>query len=233
KPTQMLKHLVAIGSSKEGDIVLDFFAGSGSLAHSVFEVEVEDGLARRVISVQLPEKTKREDFETIADIGKERIRKAGELVRKEHPDHKCDLGFKFFKLDSSNIKAWTPNRADIESSLIDHDEHLVDGRSEEDVLYELLLKRGVDLAAPIEQKDILGKSIYCVGYGVLFVCLDEKVLRDQVDQVAEGITNWHKELAPASDTQVVFRDSAFEDDVAKTNMTAILKQNGIAHVRSL
>jgi len=73
----------------------------------------------------------------------------------------------------------------------------------------------------------------CIGYGVLFACLDTAISREEVEDLAQGIIDWHKELKPAGDTQVVFRDSAFKNDVAKTNMTAILKQNGIKHVRSL
>ncbi|SEJ65986.1 adenine-specific DNA-methyltransferase [Pseudooceanicola nitratireducens] len=117
--------------------------------------------------------------------------------------------------------------------MLDHAEHLVEGRSEQDVLYELLLKRGVDLTVPIEEKEIAGKTVYSIGYGVLFACLDETIDKAEIEALAKGITDWHNELEPAADTQVVFRDSAFADDIAKTNMTAILEQNGIAHVRSL
>ncbi len=101
------------------------------------------------------------------------------------------------------------------------------------MLYELLLKRGVDLTVPIEQKKISGKAVYSIGYGVLFACLDTSISRDEVENLAQGIIAWYQKLEPASDTQAVFRDSAFADDIAKTNMTAILEQNGIAHVRSL
>jgi len=147
------------------------------------------------------------------------------------------LASKFSNYDSSNIRAWNPDRNDIEQTLLDHTEHLVEGRSEEDVLYELLLKRGVDLTVPIEEKTIIGKTVYSIGYGVLFACLDNSISRDEVEELAQGIIVWHKALAPSPEqsinTQVVFRDSAFVDDIAKTNMTAILEQNGITHVRSL
>ena len=112
-------------------------------------------------------------------------------------------------------------------------EHLLEGGSEEDVLYELLLKRGVDLTAPIEDKAITGKTFYSIGYGALFACLDTSISREEVEDLGMGIINWYKEREPAGDTQVVFRDSAFKNDIAKTNMTAILEQNGIKHVRSL
>ena len=109
----------------------------------------------------------------------------------------------------------------------------MEGRSEQDVLYELLLKRGVDLTVPVKEKTIAGKTVYNIGYGVLFACLDKTIHRNEIEELAQGIIDWHRELEPAGDTQVVFRDSAFENDVAKTNMTAILEQHGIKHVRSL
>lgn len=169
----------------------------------------------------------------ICEIGKERLRLTKNAINLSKPDFDGDLGFKVFKLDSSNIRAWNPDASDLEKTLLDHAEHLVQGRSEQDVLYELLLKRGVDLSVPIEEKAIAGKTVFSIGFGVLFACLDETIAKDDIETLGQGITDWHKALAPEADTQVVFRDSAFADDIAKTNMTAILEQNGIAHVRSL
>lgn len=215
-------------------IVLDFFAGSGTTGHAVMRLNKDDGGNRRFILAQLPEPIENnEKFSNIADVTKARLRAAANNIRKEDPSYEGDLGFKVFKLDSSNIRAWNPDTSDLERSLLDHAEHVLEGRSEQDVLYELLLKRGVDLSVPIEQREMAGKTVYSIGFGVLFTCLDDKISKDEIEQLAQGITDWHKELDPASDTQVVFRDSAFADDIAKTNMTAILEQNGIAHVRSL
>eukprot|EP00873_Tetraselmis_striata_P003577 jgi/Tetstr1/423841/TSEL_014467.t1 len=114
-----------------------------------------------------------------------------------------------------------------------HSEHLVPGRTEQDVLYELLLKLGLDLCVPIEKREIAGKAVHSIGAGALMVCLADSISRDTVEELANGIVAWHKELAPAVDTRVVFKDSGFADDVAKTNMAAILDQNGINDVRSL
>ncbi|MCK5509384.1 MAG: site-specific DNA-methyltransferase [Desulfobacterales bacterium] len=249
KPLELIKRCVQLGSG-DGDVVMDFFTGSGTTAHAVLQQCLDDRQRRRCISVQLPEPTyeykdgkkvaktiNKKAFEagykTIADIGKERIRRAGAKIKEENPEYEGDLGFKVFKLDSSNIRAWNPDRNDLEQTLLEHMEHLVEGRSEEDVLYELLLKRGVDLTVPIKEKTITGKTVYSIGYGVLFACLDTSISREQIEDLAMGIIDWHKELKPAGDTQVVFRDSAFANDIAKTNMTAILEQNGIKHVRSL
>jgi len=234
KPTRLIKRMLQIASlDNDSDIILDFFAGSCTTAHSVLNINAEDFGDRIFIMVQLPEPTKGGKFKNISEIGKERIRRAIAKIKEENPEYDGDLGFKVFKLDSSNIRVWNPDRNDLEQTLIDHMEHLVEGRSEEDVLYELLLKRGVDLTVPIEEKTITGKTFYSIGYGVLFACLDTTVNHDQVEPLATGIIDWHKELEPSSDTHVVFRDSAFESDIAKTNMTAILEQHGIAHVRSL
>jgi adenine-specific DNA-methyltransferase len=228
-----------IGIAEE-DIVLDFFAGSCSTAHALFNYRIQShNCIARFICVQLPEKIEpdteaaRAGFKTIAEIGKERIRRAAAKIKEENPGYEGDLGFKVFKLNSSNIRAWNPDRNDLEQTLLDHMEHLVEGRGEEDVLYELLLKRGVDLTVPIEEKTIAGKTVYSIGYGVLFACLDTAISREEIEDLAQGIIDWHKELEPAGNTQVVFRDSAFANDIAKTNMTAILEQHGIAHVRSL
>jgi adenine-specific DNA-methyltransferase len=247
KNTRVLGKLINL-LAVEDDLILDFFAGSGSTAQACMEQNVEEDTKLRYILVQLPEHLdvsvneqkaafefcKKNGFPTnIAEVGKERIRRAAKEIKEENPDSEGDFGFKVFKLDSSNIRAWNPDAADLEKSLLDHAEHLVEGRSEQDVLYELLLKRGVDLTIPIEVKKIAGKTVYSIGFGVLFACLDNSIAKDEIEALAQAITAWHTELEPASDTQVVFRDSAFTDDIAKTNMTAILEQNGIAHVRSL
>ncbi|TCP60647.1 adenine-specific DNA-methyltransferase [Rhodovulum bhavnagarense] len=252
----LLKDLFKAFGVKSDDVVLDFFAGSASTLHAVSLLNLELGSSCRAIMVQLPEDlhamekaasgtakktcknaigylTKKGLPANICEIGKERARLVKASIEAENSDYKGDLGFKVFKLDSSNIRAWNPDMADLEQSLLDHAEHLEEGRSEKDVLYELLLKRGVDLTVPIEEKSIVGKTVYSIGFGVLFACLDEKIANNEIEPLARDISAWHKELEPASDTQVVFRDSAFADDIAKTNMTAILEQNGIAHVRSL
>ena len=112
-------------------------------------------------------------------------------------------------------------------------DHIKPDRSEEDILYEILLKLGLDLCVPIETRNIVGKSIRSIGAGTLITCLDERIFQKEVESLAHGIAEWHDEIAPAGDSTVVFRDSAFEDDVAKTNLAAILEQRGLGNVRSL
>jgi adenine-specific DNA-methyltransferase len=232
KPVELIRRFVSVGTESDG-IILDFFAGSGSTAHAVMKQNLQDGGKRRFILVQLPEPTERDDYSTIAEITKERLRRAGRKVKDENPMFTGDLGFRVFKLDSSNIRAWEPDRQNLPKTLLNSVDHLKTDRTESDILYELLLKLGLDLCVPMEKKKISGKDVHSIGGGVLLACLADKITRDQVEPLAEGIVTWHKALAPAGDTTCVFRDSAFADDVAKTNLAAILSQNGLANVRSL
>lgn len=244
KPHDLVKHFAKYVLDGD-DVVLDFFAGSGTTAHSILELNVECNQNNRIITVQLPEvidESKKAAIQfceklglrkNIAEIAKERIRRVAANIKESKPEYKGDLGFKVFKLASSNIKAWNPDATDLENSLLQYTDNLVEGRSEEDVLYELLIKRGVDLTAPIECRKIAGKDVYSIGYGVLFACLDKTIKRDDVEELAAGIAAWYKELEPSSECHVFFRDTGFADDITKTNMAAILQQNGINHVRSL
>jgi adenine-specific DNA-methyltransferase len=170
---------------------------------------------------------------SIAELTKERLRRAAAKVKADNPMFAGDTGFRVFRLDTSNIRAWNPNPADLEQTLFGHQDHLVDGRSESDILYELLLKLGLDLCVPMDKRSIHGKDMHSVGGGVLMACLAEHITRDDVEPLAQGIVACHEELQPAGDTTCVFRDSAFADDVTKTNMAAILEQHGIQNVRSL
>jgi adenine-specific DNA-methyltransferase len=229
-------------------IVLDFFAGSGTTGHSVFVANAKDGGQRRFILVQLPEPLDPSDKDqknawrfcarikrpaNIAELTKERLRRAGKRVCEENPSLSADVGFRVFKLDSSNINSWEPDRADLPKTLEESVEHLKTDRTESDILFELLLKLGLDLCVPIEKRSIASKDVHSIGGGVLFTCLAEAITASDIEPLAQGIIAWHVELAPAGDTTCVFRDSAFADDVAKTNLTAILQQHNLANVRSL
>ena len=239
KPTALMKFLMTICGVKSDDITLDFFAGSGSTAHAAMELAVETNSRQRFISVQLPEPTAAESeerkagFINISELTKERLRRAATALRKSSPMFAGDLGFRVFKLENSNIRAWEPDAANLESTLLKSAEHLVQGRKEQDVLYELLLKLGLDLCVPIEAKTIAGKSVHSIGGGALIVCLADDLTREVVEPLSAGIVAWREALTPAVDTRVVFKDSGFADDIAKTNMAAILNQNGISDVRSL
>ena len=238
KPMGLLEELLRLGSESDS-LVLDFFAGSGSLAHSVYRTNLVESGQRRFIAVQLPEQTpvdseaRKAGFESIAELTKERLRRAAATIKAENQMFSGDTGFRVFKLDRSNIRAWSPNPEDLKATLFEHVDHLLEGRSETDILYELLLKLGLDLCVPIEQRTISGVEVYSVGGGVLLACLAAQISSHEVELIARGMIDWHNELVPIGDTTCVFRDSAFADDVAKTNLAAILEQNGIQNIRSL
>ena len=247
KPTALVR-LLTEQTTTGRDIVMDFFAGSGSTGHGVLQQNILDGQNRRYILVQLPEILDRGDKDqgaaaslcdklgkprNIAELTKERLRRTAEKIKDENPMFTGDLGFRVFKLDTSNIRAWEPDRSDLDGALLENIDHIKPGRSEEDILYEVLLKLGLDLCVPIETRNIVGKSVRSIGAGTLITCLDERIVQEEVEPLAHGIAEWHDELAPAGDSTVVFRDSAFTDDVAKTNLAAILQQRGLENVRSL
>ena len=246
KPTGLLKRLILM--MPEDSIMVDFFAGSGTTGHAVMDQNAADSGNRRYILVQFPEPldpTNKDqkaaaDFcdtlgkpRIIAELTKERLRRAASKITNDHPSFAGDRGFRVFKLDSSNLRAWEPDRDDLERTLLDSVEHIKPDRSEQDILYELLLKLGLDLCVAIKTRTIAGKTVYAVEAGALITCLDESIVRQEVEPLALGIIGWHGELSSAGDTTVIFRDSAFADDIAKTNMAAILEQYGLGNVRSL
>ena len=247
KPTGLLKYLIRATTSGN-DIVMDFFAGSGTTACGVMLQNVEDAANRKYILVQLPEPLNPDKQEqkaaadlcdtlckprTLAELTKERLRRAARKIKDESPMFAGNFGFRVFKLDSSNIKTWDPERDDLDRTLLDYQGHLKTDRTEQDILFELLIKLGLDLCVPIEVRTIAGKTVYSVGGGVLVACLAPQITHQDVEPLTEGIVAWHKELSAVGDATCVFRDSAFADDVAKANLAAILEQNQIGAVRSL
>lgn len=233
KPVELIKDFISIGNP-EG-IILDFFSGSATSAHSCLEINADDLSSRQFIQVQLPEPIEEGSeafklgFNNLAEIGRERIRRAATKIKEEHPDKAkdLDLGFKVFKLDTSNIKAWDGNPSNLDNSLFDAQDNIKTDRSEHDVLYEILLKYGLDLTLPIEEKHMEGKTVFSVGYGALFICLGDNLN----SKIAEGIGKWKEELAPEI-CRVVFKDSGFTD-VEKTNSVQILKRYGISEIKSI
>ena len=247
KPVALIKHALDICTGPDS-LILDFFAGSGTTAQAVIAKNCADNGNRRYILVQLPEpldpnnKSQKIGAEfcdqlgmsrNIAELTKERLRRAARKIQSENPNYTGDFGFRVFKLDTSNIRAWDPKPDDLEGALLSGLDHIEPGRTEQDILFELLLKLGLDLCVPIETQTIAGKSVHSVGAGTLLACLDGDVSRDDVEPLAAGIADWHEALAPAGECTVVFRDSAFADDVAKTNLAETLKQRGLGNVRSL
>ena len=139
-----------------------------------------------------------------------------------------DLGFKVFKLDSSNIQTWDADYATMDKDLFGAIDNIKTDRSQDDVLYELLLKYGLDLAIPVETRTIHGKTVFIIGAGALVVCLDKEIDLNTV----KGIAALKAELTPQI-MKVVFKDAGFADDVVKTNTVQILKQASVDDVKSL
>jgi len=261
KPVELLNTFIEHNLGYN-EIILDFFAGSCTTAHSVIQLNSEDSKNRKFVCVQLPESTdeKSEAFKAgynnIADIGKERIRRAGKKILNDKQEEleqlknkvegkmlqddinekinglekiieTLDSGFKVFKLDSSNIMVWDGDPEKLEQNLFNAATNIKDNRKEDDILYEILLKYGLDLAQPIEQREISGKSVFNIGVGALFICLGD----DITTNVADGIGKWKEELKPAT-CKVIFKDTGFTD-VEKTNSMQILKRYGIEEVNTI
>jgi adenine-specific DNA-methyltransferase len=247
KSDTILRDIIEFATA-EGDLILDFFAGSGTTADAAMNLNAELESSRRFILVQLPEPLDPDQSahrpairfcdevgipRTIAELTKERLRRVGREVRTGERAGKVDLGFRVFKLDSSGIRPWDPRPEDLEATLFENVDHLKDDRTEDDILFELLLKLGLDLTVPMEERTIAGKRVHSIGGGVLFVCLATEVRAEDAEALAMGIVNWRDDRDPAGEVSVVFRDSGFENDVAKSNVAAILEQRGVETVRSL
>lgn len=195
KPISLLKILIEQGATGKDDIILDFFSGSSTTAHAVLDMNKEDAGNRKFIMVQLPEPCAPESdaykagYTTIADIGKERIRRVINKIKQEMGDQpNLDLGFKVLKLDKSNFKIWEPTSQITINELLlkleGHIPHIDPKASQEDILYELLLKSGYLPTAKIEKQQIAGKTVYSIGDGVLMICLESEITREFIEAVA-------------------------------------------------
>ena len=218
KPLELLKTVVTIGSS-EDDIVLDFFSGSATTAHAVMAKNVEDGLNRKFIMIQLPEVTeegsaaRKAGYKTICDIGRERIRRAGEELKKRGLGKGQDFGFRAFRLDTTNMKdvyyAASEYSQDILSML---ESNIKDDRSSLDLMYGCLLEWGLSLSESCNAEKIDNCTVYSYSDDDLLACFDQ----DVTDAVV-------KEMARRQPLRAVFRDSSFPDSPSKINVTEVFK----------
>ena len=234
KPTTLINPLVRVGTPEKDDIVLDFFSGSSTTAHAVMQLNAEDGGSRKFIMVQIPEETDEKSeaykagYKTICEIGKARIKKSGERIVEENKDKEgiedLDIGFKVFKLDTTNIKEWDDTIINTDE-IKWHVEGLInpikEDRSQEDVIYEILLKYGVDLTMPIEEIEIMGSKVYSVGFGYLMICLEEDINLDLIEAIGEQKPN-----------RVVLYDNGLDNE-SKTNGERILKELGVKDIRTI
>ncbi|MBC8391064.1 MAG: site-specific DNA-methyltransferase, partial [Deltaproteobacteria bacterium] len=222
KPVSLLSYLLGIGLEKT-DSVLDFFAGSATTAHAVMQLNTEDGGNRKFIMVQLPEECDEKSeafkagYKTIAEISKERIRRAGKKIKEENAiiASTLDTGFRVLKIDSSNMADvyYTPDNVEQNLLSLLTDNIKID-RTTEDLLFQVLLDWGVDLTLPITKETIADREVFFVDDNALAACFEKK------GQVTEDFC---KELARREPLRVVFRDSGFKDDSVKINIEQIFK----------
>ncbi len=213
KPVELMKLIIEQGLENKGT-VLDFFAGSGTTAQAVMELNANDGGARNFILVQLPELCNRGNFATIADVAKERIRRAGQRLEEGlNIDSGLDIGFRVLKVDSSNMKEvyYKPDALK-KDDLFAHVDNIKEDRTPEDLLFQVLLDWGVDLSLPIAREKIDGKTVFFVDQNGLAACFDTGVTEELV-----------KKLASRKPLRVVFRDSGFSSDAVKINVEQIFK----------
>lgn len=241
KPTKLIKLLLNIGApdKEKHQIILDLFAGSGTCACAVMDLNFEDGGNRKFIMVQLPEpcseKTEafKAGYKTITDIGKERIRRVIKKIQEELdnedpialPKADIDLGFKVFKLNKSNFKIWDGNIAHkpIQEQLKLAIDHIDPNSKEEDILYEILLKSGFELTTPVEKLTIEGKKVYSVAEGALLICLEKNLTKNLIRAIAEKEPH-----------RVVCLDSGFKgNDQLKTNAVQIMKSFKVESFRTV
>ena len=221
KPTQVARRIIQSVTSGK-DIVLDFFAGSGTCAHAVIELNASRGTNLRFVLVQLAEPISdssavaRTGCRTIADLCKERIRRAGNAIADGdcHPDWNRDLGFRVLKVDSSNMRDvyYRPDELK-QSDLLDMVDSVREGRTAEDLLFQVLVDWGVDLTLPIRRETVQDKTLFFVDDNALVACFDHGVTEDLV-----------KELAGHEPLRVVFRDNGFVSDAVKINVEQIFRQ---------
>ena len=219
KPIKMLMELINYHTDKNC-IVLDFFSGSASTAHAVMQLNINDGGERNFIMVQIPEQIdskselRKLNFETICEIGKERIRRAGKKIKAENPNASAlDTGFRVLKLADSNMKDVYYAPADLQQAdLFGQAENIKDDRTPEDLLFQVMLELGVLLDSKIEVQPVAGKQIYTVAGGFLIACFDKGV----TDEVIIAIAKQHPQYA-------VLRDSSYADDSTATNFEQVFK----------
>ena len=251
KPIELLQRTIAISCEKE-DVVLDFFAGSASLAHAVLDYNQKEKWNVKFICIQLPQVTEesseayKEGYKTISEISKERIRRVSKKIKAEYEKQakkekdslfqdsnnsssKVDIGFKVFKLQKSNFKVWDTTLENepeiIQKKLFEHIQHISPEAQQEAILYELLLKSGFELTTPIEALTLGGKTVFSIADGQLLICLEKEITHDCI-----------KAMAEKEPSRVICLDEAFTGtnaDALKTNAVQIMKSKGVVNFRTV
>lgn len=222
KPTTLIHRMLQLAAHQQDVVILDFFSGSATTAHAVMEMNAEDGGKRRHIMVQLPEvsdeksEASKAGYKTIAEIGKERIRRAGKKILESqcHENWDKDIGFRVLKIDTSNMaEVYYTADGVKQDDLLAAVDNIKPDRKPEDLLFQVLLDWGVDLSLPITKQTIQGKTVFFVDGNALVACFDNGISEELV-----------KELAGSNPLRVVFRDNGFVSDSVKINAEQIFKQ---------
>ncbi len=220
KPVKLVSRLLQIGSTS-GDIILDFFSGSATTAHAVMQLNAEDGGHRKFIMVQLPEQTDEKSeaykagYKTICEIGEERICRAGKKIKDESPltTTDLDIGFRVFKVDSSNMEDVYYRPADYNQGQMElFADNIKPDRTPEDLLFQVMLDLGILLSSDIQETEIAGKKVFSVADGYLIACFDKDVTEEAV-----------KAIAQKQPVYAVFRDSSMASDSVATNFEQIFE----------
>lgn len=223
KNTDVLAELIEL-VTKPDDIILDFFAGSGSTGHAVMNVNLTHGSKRRFVLAQIPETTGRTKYATIAEITKKRLKEAGERISVQSASSNIDVGFRVLKIDTSNMQDvyYRPDQID-QKDLLTAVDNIKPDRSSEDLLFQVLVDWGVDLTLPITRETVQGKTVFFVDGNALVACFEIGVTEDLV-----------KELAGREPLRVVFRDNGFVSDAVKINVEQVFRQvSPITDVKSI
>ncbi len=213
KNTDVLTELIEL-VTKPDDIILDFFAGSGSTGHAVMKVNLIHGSKRRFVLVQIPEATGRTEYSTIAEITKKRLREAGKKIAVNASSDGTDVGFRTLKIDTSNMRDvyYRPDESNQADLLLAVD-NIKPDRTGDDLLFQVLVDWGVDLTLPIRRETVLGKTVFFVDDNALVACFESGIKEDLV-----------KVLAGHEPLRVVFRDNGFVSDAMKINVEQIFRQ---------
>ena len=225
KPIRLIQKMLKIGNCRE-HIILDFFSGSGTTAHAILQLNAEDGGNRKFIMVQLPEECEEDSeavkagYKTICEIGKERIRRAGKTIAEENATNapNLDIGFRVLKLDSSSLEDSAQTVGEINQLALKYS-RLKSDRSADDLLFQVLLETRLPLSEPISKAEVAGNEVFFVGGTVtgtpLVACLDAR---------AKMTTEFFLEIAKLKPGLAFFRDDAFADDSARTNVQQAFDQ---------
>ena len=223
KNINVLLRMVKMFTHFEKDsLILDFFSGSATTAHAVMQLNAEDGGKRKFICVQLPEETpegseaRKAGYDTICEIGKERIHRAGKKIKEEHPEgaDALDTGFRVLRVESSNMEdVYFEPAALQQDSLFSQVDNVKPDRSELDLLFGCMVDWGVELSYPLRQEEIAGKHLHIVNEGALVACFDKEINLEAIRYIAD--------LKPL---RIIFRESCFATDADKLNIYEQFKQ---------